>query len=145
MCNSYLFECHNECILINTIPVHMHMKQSKLYNLCFSAAGMNMVAYIHPPKKLSETSENCKLAPIPFVVCGKRLVFLNFITITQCNWWAMIRTMYSPLPKCCKDELYFLTLFQPFGFYGSGTWQEKCKGSTTLPSALQDAELPFDL
>lgn len=95
-------------------------------------------------KKLSETSENCRFAPIPFKVCGKRLVLLNFITVTQCNWWVMIRTMYTPLPKCSKDELYFLMLPQLFGFYGSGAWQ-KCKGTATLPSAIQDAELPFDL
>lgn len=77
-----------------------------------------MIAYIHPQKILSETSENCKLAPIPFIVCGKRLVFLNFITVTQCNLWAMIRTMCTPLPKCCKDELQFLNYFSPLAFMG---------------------------
>lgn len=104
-------------------------------------------AWLHmsTPKNLSDTSENCRFAPIPFKVCGKRLVLLIFITITQCNWWVMIRTMYTPLPKTSKDELYFLMLPQLFGFYGSGTWQEKCKGTTTVPSAIQDAELSFDL
>lgn len=72
------------------------------------------------------------------------LCFLNSTTVTQCNWWVMIRTMCIPLPNRSKDEFYFLMLPQLFGFYGSGTWQEKCKGTTALPSAIQYAELPFD-
>lgn len=110
-----------------------------------SPAAMNMAAYIHIQKHLAELSENCRFSPIPFKVCGKRFVLLNFIMITQCNWWVMIRTTYNPLLKSSKDQLCFLMLPQLFGFYGPGICKEKCKGTTTLLSAIQDAELLFDL
>lgn len=108
-------------------------------------SGCNEHGSICPPKKIYQTLlRTVDLHLFPLKSVGRDLCSL-ISSLSHCNWWVMIRTVYSPLPKSSKDELYFLTLPQLFDFYGSGSWQEKCKGTTTLPSAIQDAELSFDL